>query len=82
MQLGQMGRLCIPSFLPNRKMPQEDPRRQGISDSCGTSVEITAVVSGFARSVSGLPLILPKDPMLLMDPFNNHIPWLQWDNCN
>ena len=30
--LGQMGRLCIPSLLPNRKMPQEEPRRQSIPD--------------------------------------------------
>ena len=52
--LGQMGRLCIPSLLPNRKMPQEDPRRQSISDSCGTGVEVTAVVPGIARSISGL----------------------------
>ena len=52
--LGQMGRLCIPSLLPNRKMPQEDPRRLGIPDSRGTGVEVTAVVPGTAKSIGGL----------------------------
>ena len=72
--LGQMGRLCIPSLLPNWKMPQEDLRRQSISNSRGTGVEVTAVVPGTARSIGGLSLILPKDPMLLIDPFNNPHP--------
>ena len=52
--LEQMGGLCLPPFLSNWQMYQEGERRQGFPDSGGTSLEVTAVVSSFTQTVSGL----------------------------
>ena len=66
--LGQMGGICFPSFLPHWKMSQEGRRRQGISGTCGSSVEVSAVVSGITRTASGFSPDTPKEPHVVDSP--------------
>ena len=53
--LGQVGRLRIPTILPNRQMSKEDQGGESITDSGSSCVEGSAVVLGIAGTTDRLP---------------------------
>jgi len=72
--LDRLDGICLSPIFPNRELFQEGEGGQGIVDTDSTSMEIPAMVPHTAGTIDGVPMALPVDPALLMDPFSKPHP--------
>jgi len=60
--MDQVDGICLPSILPNWQVSQEGQGGESFTDTGGSSMEITAVVSSSAGTSSGLSPDPPRGP--------------------
>ena len=73
--MGNVNRLCFPTFLLDRQVPGQDHPGKSPSDNPHNSpLEITSLVPSHLANVGGDTATTPKPQKILMDPMGNSHP--------
>ena len=73
--MGDINRLCFPTFLHDRQVPGQDHLGKSLLDPRNSPLEITSLVPSHLVNVGGdTATILPSHKKILTDPLENSHP--------